>query len=88
MDLFRFALCVLSLCYKHQGSVTSWGRTAKHNKAVGGVPESYHLLWFGCDVVLDEMAKNSVFEQDAHYFGLVALLEGDHYHLQPDKIPA
>jgi hypothetical protein len=74
---------VYMLCFKHHGSVTSWGRTAKHNKEVGGVPNSYHLLWLGCDIVLDDMRQNTDFENDAIFFCLKPILEGDHYHLQP-----
>ena len=83
MNPFDFMKRVFALCFKHQGSVTSWGRTEKHNKIVGGVDNSFHLLWTGCDVVLDDMIKNPAFEIDADYFGLKAILEGDHYHLQP-----
>jgi hypothetical protein len=83
MDPFDFAVRVFALCFKHQGSVSSWGRTEKHNKIVGGVDNSFHLLWTGLDVVLDDMVKNPAFEIDADYFDLKAILEGDHYHLQP-----
>jgi hypothetical protein len=86
MDLFSFGLRVFALCFKYQASISSWGRTPKHNKDVGGVPNSYHMLWIGCDVVLDVMAKNEEFESDAGELGLKAILEGDHYHLQPAKI--
>jgi len=74
---------VILVCSKHRGSVASWGRTPKHNKDVGGVEGSIHMLWLGCDVVLDEMKKNLEFEKDCRVVGLVAIFEGDHYHLQP-----
>jgi len=74
---------VVLVCSKHRGSVSSWGRTPKHNKDVGGVEGSIHMLWLGCDVVLDEMKKNLEFEKDCNKLGLVAVFEGDHYHLQP-----
>jgi len=74
---------VILLCCKWRGSVSSWGRTPKHNKDVGGVDGSIHLLWLGLDVVLDEMKKNIDFEKDADRLGLVAIFEGDHYHLHP-----
>jgi hypothetical protein len=83
MDPFTFAVRVFALCFKYQGSVSSWGRTGKHNDDVGGVRGSFHLLWVGCDVVLDKMVKNEGFEADARRFGLRAILEKDHYHLQP-----
>ena len=83
MDQLSFAVRVFGACFKHHGSVSSWGRTGKHNKDVGGVDGSIHLLWLGIDVVLDEMKKNLGFEKDCDKLGLVALFEGDHYHLQP-----
>ena len=85
MDPEIFIMSVFALCFKYRGSVSSWGRTVKHNIDVGGVSNSYHLLWIGVDVVLDVMKKNSEFESDAKEFGLKAILEGDHYHLQPLK---
>lgn len=88
MDQFSFVARVFALCFKHRGSVSSWGRTLKHNKDVGGVPNSYHMLWLGCDVVLDVMEKNDDLESDAGELGLKAILEGDHYHLQPLKTGA
>jgi len=86
MDPFTFAARVFALCFKHQGSVSSWGRTLKHNINVGGVTNSYHLVWLGADVVLDIMEKDLVFENDAEGLGLKAIHEGDHYHLQPAKL--
>lgn len=63
--------------------MTSWGRTEARNKSVGGVPGSYHLNWLGLDLVLDEQRKNIDFEKDCVIFGLFAIFEIDHYHLQP-----
>lgn len=83
MTPFDFIELVVFLCCKYPGSVTSWGRTPIHNSDVGGVPNSYHLLWMGCDVVLDHMVQNIGFEADAKRLGLDPILEGDHYHLQP-----
>ena len=83
MDALSFFLSVIFISYKYRGSVSSWGRTAKHNKEVGGVEGSIHLLWLGVDVVLDEMKKSLEFEKDCDKLGMVALFEGDHYHLQP-----
>jgi len=81
--ILDFVNRVLLLKIRWGFSVTSWGRTDKHNKAVGGVDGSNHLFWLGMDVVLDEMKKNIEFEKDADRLGLVAIFEGDHYHLQP-----
>lgn len=84
MRPFELMECVVFLCSKHRGSVTSWGRTPKHNADVGGVTDSYHQLWMGVDVVLDLMVENHSFEMDAKKLGLDPILEGDHYHLQPE----
>lgn len=86
MTPFDFIERAVFLCSKHRGSIASWGRTPKHNKDVGGVDNSYHMLWIGCDVVLDNMVKNPAFEEDAVEMGLKPILEGDHYHLQPIKV--
>lgn len=83
MTPFELLLNVFILCTKHKGSVSSWGRTYQHNKDVGGVENSYHQIWMGCDVVLDEMVQNPKFEADAKHLQLDPILEGDHYHLQP-----
>jgi len=83
MNHIDFIQRCIQLCYKYQGSVSSWGRTVKHNTDVGGVLKSCHMLWLGCDVVLDIMEKNFEFERDATLLELKAILEGDHYHLQP-----
>lgn len=83
--LFNFVHSVMVLALKYRGSVSSWGRTPAHNAAVGGHPESWHMLWLGMDVVLDDMEKNEGFERDADLLGLEAVFEGDHYHLEPKK---
>ena len=83
MSPFSFIELVVFLCSKHRGSITSWGRTPKHNKDVGGVENLYHMIWMGCDVILDDMVQNTSFEADAKRLGLDPILEGDHYHLQP-----
>lgn len=83
MDPFDLARKTMLLCWRHKGSVTSWGRTVAHNAAVGGVANSWHLLFLGIDVVLDDQKKNFEFEADAVRLGLKPILEDDHYHLQP-----
>jgi len=80
---FDFGQRVMALLTKYPGRVSSWGRSQKGNTAVGGVSGSIHMLWLGMDVVLDEMKKNLEFEKDVDRLGLVAIYEGDHYHLQP-----
>jgi len=83
MSPFDLAMSAVLLCCRHRGSITSWGRSVQHNKFVGGVGNSWHLLWLGIDVVLDEMKHNPEFEADAVRLGLKPIFEMDHYHLQP-----
>jgi hypothetical protein len=66
----------------HALSVTSWGRTAKRNAAVGGVPNSQHLDWMAVDVVPDEWDTHGEIIKDAKALGLKAINEGDHLHIQ------
>ena len=83
MNPIDFAISCMLVCLKWRASVTSWGRTEKRNAAAGGVPGSHHLNFFGMDVVLDDQKKDLTFEKDCGIFGLTALYEQDHYHLQP-----
>lgn len=83
MNPIEFGSRCIMICLKWRASVTSWGRTEKRNKDVGGVPGSNHLDFLGMDVVQDDQKKNLDFEKDCAIFGLTALFEGDHYHLQP-----
>ena len=83
MDILGFAALVITLRSKWNFSATSWGRTVKHNKDVGGVAGSNHVLWLGLDAILEPMGKNIDFEADAAKIGLQAIFEKDHYHLQP-----
>ncbi len=86
--LFEFVNKVICLALKYHCSVSSWGRTPARNAAVGGVADSYHMLWLGLDVVLEPMVRNEGFERDADLLGLQAIFEGDHYHLEPkDRVP-
>jgi len=85
MNPSEFSIAVITLSTKWNFSITSWGRTRFHNKKVGGVDQSYHLLWLGMDIVFDgeTQIKDLNFERDCNKLGLVALWEKDHYHLQP-----
>lgn len=86
MDIVVFIMPVITLRAKYQFSVSSWGRTFKHNFDIGGVCGSDHLLWLGLDVILEPMEKNVDFEKDCDRVGLVALFEKDHYHLRPKGV--
>lgn len=63
-------------------SETSGWRTEKHNKAVGGVENSKHLLGLAVDCVLDNPADEKAFCDIAKAKGLAFNPEGDHIHLQ------
>ncbi len=75
---------IFSLCAKHNCSQTSGYRTSKRNEAVGGSPNSLHLLGLGVDIVPDVNHKSvkEAILRDARRLGLFGLDEGDHVHLQ------
>lgn len=82
MTVGDFAEAVAMYCLLHGGSITSWGRSTKHNKDVGGVAGSSHRFWRGADVVYDTPPVATRVEY-ASRLGLKLLPEGDHDHLQP-----
>ena len=82
MTVGEFAEAVSMYCVLHGGSITSWGRSTKHNTDVGGVPGSSHRFWRGADVVYDSPPAATRAEY-ARRLGLKLLPEGDHDHLQP-----
>lgn len=78
-----FALALMTYCNVSDASVTSWGRTIKHNKAVGGHPISYHTTWQAADVIYDEPIPIHRRQQLARHLGLELTVEDDHDHLEP-----
>lgn len=65
------------------GIVTSTLRTAAHNRAVGGVPDSYHLLGRALDVARKSgitHAQIAAALRRAGYVLIESLDEGDHSH--------
>lgn len=85
MTLGEFAEAVAMYCLLHGGSITSWGRSTKHNADVGGVPGSPHRFWRGADVVYDDPTSQADPQrlEYARRLGLKIVQEGDHDHLQP-----
>lgn len=81
----EFAEAARNYCLLMGGSVTSWGRTAKHNAAVGGVPDSPHKRWTAADVVYDEVVPVQTRVATAAKFGLQIIFESSHDHLQDHK---
>lgn len=73
---------IRTLAIKYPISITSWGRSEKHNRMVGGAANSKHLVWLAVDVVLDDSGEAADFIRDAKILGLWTLDEGDHIHVQ------
>lgn len=83
MDYEAFVECVRGLRCGYDFSVTSWWRSVKRNRAVGGHPKSKHLRGLAVDVVLDSPAADKEgFVTDCVGLGLKAIDEGDHIHVQ------
>ena len=82
MTLGDFAEAVRAYALMTGASATSWGRTMKHNQAVGGVPYSAHRFWLGCDVVYDAPIPETERKEIGKRLGLRVLPEGDHDHIQ------
>ena len=65
------------------GTITSTFRSVAHNRAVGGVPNSYHLLGRAIDVVRRRGITHHQIEaalRSAGYSLIESLDEGDHSH--------
>jgi hypothetical protein len=87
MNPFQFWNALMGYCYAEGGSVTSYGRTQKHNQAVGGVPNSGHRYWVAADVVYDSPRPTEERLRVAQGLGLRVIIEDDHDHLQPFDWP-
>lgn len=70
-------------CALFGASTTSAQRTLKHNKAVGGVPNSAHLFGRARDVVYDTPPDKDKCVSMGARLGLRVIIEDDHHHLQP-----
>jgi hypothetical protein len=67
----------------HWGRVTSTYRSPTHNREVGGVPNSYHLLGRAIDIARGPGVNHAMIRaayQRAGYTLVEALDEGDHSH--------
>jgi len=65
------------------GTITSTFRSVAHNRAVGGVPNSYHLLGRAIDIVRRRGITHHQIEaalRSAGYSLIESLDEGDHSH--------
>lgn len=86
MTPLEFADALLGYCYASGASVTSWGRTEKRNRDVGGVEDSYHRDFLAADVIYDELKPIEFRGRHARRFGLKVVDEyasKGHDHLQP-----
>lgn len=73
-----------ALSSKYSIQPTSVRRTPEHNRAVGGVANSYHISGQAADFVVPAQYKQQ-FIQDAQQHGYQALDEGDHIHIEPSR---
>ena len=80
----EFVEKVVTLLEIYPGSVTSWFRSHKRNKEVGGGRASWHLAGLAVDIVLDDMEESHRISmvQRARRIGLDAIDEIDHVHLE------
>ena len=83
MNPTEFHSSLMAYCYATRASVSSYGRTAIHNAAVGGKANSNHLQWLGADVVYDAPLVKADRDRIARRFGLEVIEESDHDHLEP-----
>lgn len=83
-DYYSFCGHVRELCLAYMCSVTSWFRTARRNAQKGGVATSYHLCGLACDLVPDDENNSPAIAQRARQFGLDAIIENDHVHVELD----
>lgn len=86
MSVMDFFLAVMSLSARFRFSVSSWGRSVDHNRAVGGVEDSMHLYFMAVDVVLDSDLDAIPFCEAARRLGLVCLQEPEHLHVQVPRL--
>lgn len=79
-----FVYLVLLSVGTNEVTVTSWARSAERNADVGGTPNSLHLLGLAMDLVGSSSALARV-AAAWRGFGLQAIDEGDHLHLELDS---
>ncbi len=82
MVITEFTQKIVTLSSVVPFSVTSWGRSKKHNLEVGGNKHSRHRDWLGIDIILDNPEDKEDLFHYAIKAGLKYLDEGDHIHLQ------
>lgn len=83
MTFCEFTTSIRLLCRVFGLSVTSWGRSAARNAAVGGRPDSWHLDFLAVDVVPDNANVLDQLRGASQWMGLEIIDEGDHWHIEP-----
>lgn len=75
---------ILVVSYKNNCSVSSWIRTDKRNRLVGGSPTSQHLIGLAVDLVPDDWNDEKQIVDDCIRLGLVPVVERskNHIHVQ------
>lgn len=72
---------IYEVCIEYKCSVTSWIRTPKRNREVGGVQYSGHLRGLAVDIVPDGNDWNDVIIA-LQRRNLFIIVEDDHLHVQ------
>jgi len=80
--MYDFIFRITALKCRFNFSVSSWFRSKRRNKYVGGVDDSMHLLGLAVDVFLDDKEDLQAFKQACWRLKLKCLDEGDHLHIQ------
>ena len=86
-----FSLASAATIGAHWGRVTSTKRSPEHNRAVGGVANSYHLSGRAIDIARGPGVHHSQIAaayREAGYTLVESLDEGDHSHFAFGKRPA
>lgn len=81
-EVIAFVMCILQLKDEFAISCTGWGRTPARNKAVGGLPESWHLDWLAVDIVRDRGVDKAKLLARITAMGLQYEDESDHIHIE------
>ena len=72
---------VLAMLYPY--SVHGGGRTTKYNENVGGVKDSWHIMWLALDGILDDPKQGTALRDRAARMGMQVILKKDgNFHME------